>query len=69
MEVDWIDTSITWQDMILLSYHTNLHFLARYIIFRQIVRTRASQNFRNYLPHSVLSSEWAGATLVGVSEG
>ena len=34
-----------------------------------VVCTRASQNFRGYLPHSGLSSEWAGATLVGVSEG
>ena len=33
------------------------------------VQTRASQNFWSYLPHSVLSSEWAGATLVGFSEG
>ena len=33
------------------------------------VSTRASQNFWSYLPHSLLSSEWAGATLVAVSEG
>ena len=34
-----------------------------------LVCMRASQNFRSCLPHSVLSSEWAGATLVGFSEG
>ena len=33
------------------------------------VHTRASQNFRGYLPHSVLSPEWPGVTLVGFSEG
>ena len=33
------------------------------------VNLRASQNFWGYLPHSGLSSEWPGATLVGVSEG
>ena len=33
------------------------------------VLTRASQNFRGYLPHSGLQSEWSGALLVAVSEG
>ena len=33
------------------------------------MHTSASQNFRGYLSHSVLSLEWAGATLVVVSEG
>ena len=32
------------------------------------VRTRASQNFKGYLPHSVVSLEWPRETLVGVSE-
>ena len=38
-------------------------------VLDEMVFIRASQNFRGYLPHSGLSSEWAGATLVGVSEG
>ena len=47
---------------------------SRLLTFRQVgdvwgmIYTRASQNFRGYLPHSGLSSEWPGATLVGVSE-
>ena len=38
------------------------------IITQRDMCNRASQNFRGYLPHSGLSSEWPGATLVGVSE-
>ena len=31
-------------------------------------RLRASQNFRSYLPHSGLQSEWSGVLLVAVLE-
>ena len=34
-----------------------------------MVGTRVSQNYPSYMPHSGLQSEWAGATLVEVSEG
>ena len=38
-------------------------------LFDKIVLSRASQKFQGYLSHSVLSLEWAGTTLVEVSEG